>query len=200
MTHCKQSLALLIVLLCTLANAGLGQTSSEEQILRLKNGVILVRLSTKEATINALNERGLTNKAKEVERYTKLNNLAWIQAFRGEFTFCPVYFFYSNESKKIRTNELDQVEFLDDALNPTNYKPEKGVDYLIGDITNIDPEYSNATFEALIIKDAGFNQLKRPFPYYVRTFNTIFFLKRKPNKVVRKMNIKLKEFYQQCSK
>jgi hypothetical protein len=50
-------------------------------------------------------------------------------------------------------------------------------------------------FGALIIKSDQFIQLADPFPSYVRTFDTIFFLRRNPRKVVRKMNEKLHEFY-----
>jgi hypothetical protein len=49
-------------------------------------------------------------------------------------------------------------------------------------------------FGALVIKSDQFIQLKKPFPYYVRTFDSLP-IKRSPKTVVKKMNKKLHRFY-----
>ena len=53
---------------------------------------------------------------------------------------------------------------------------------------------TNMGFGALVIKNDQFIQLTRPFPYYVRTFDSFPF-KRKPEEVIKKLNRKLHLFY-----
>ena len=38
---------------------------------------------------------------------------------------------------------------------------------------------------ALVIKNLAFVQLRDPFPYYTRTFDSVFFLSRSPAKTIR---------------
>jgi hypothetical protein len=52
---------------------------------------------------------------------------------------------------------------------------------------------SDMGFEALIVKNDQFMQLKSPFPYYVRTFNSLP-VRKSNNKTVKKMNDKLFHF------
>ncbi len=56
---------------------------------------------------------------------------------------------------------------------------------------------TNFGFGALLIRDKNFVQLTCPFPYYVRTFDSLGFLERKKEKTVRKMNDQLHRFYWQ---
>jgi len=156
---------------------------------------LLVCLSTNNLALKALREKGLNNRAKELERTTMLENLSWVNAFRKEFKFCEVYFFYSTYSEQVKNRDLSKIEFLGDDLKTTEFRPPVGTKFYVGDITNINTEGSNVSFEALIIKDSNFHQLKRPFPFYVRTFKSLAFLKRRPHKVVRKLNWKLRDYY-----
>lgn len=53
---------------------------------------------------------------------------------------------------------------------------------------------SEASFGALVIKSSDFVQMRSPFPYYVKTFDS-FPIKRKPKKVVKIMNENLHYYY-----
>ena len=58
--------------------------------------------------------------------------------------------------------------------------------------TIIDSTGSQAEFgfTGLVIKDSNFIQLPRPFPFYVRDFQSLP-NRKKPSKVVKKMNARL---------
>ena len=172
---------------------------AREQINQLQNGSLLVRLMSKNESIKALRKAGNNRMANTIEKEQNYLNLAIIDAFRNNFDFCNVYFFYSEYSQNIRNKEFDKVVFLNNNLKPDKTIKYNNEYFLTGEYGFIEQDKvkyqggSNMSFEALIIKDDQFKQLRRPFPYYLRTFATLP-IKRKPKKVVRKMNNKLKKY------
>ena len=97
-------------------------------------------------------------------------------------------------------------EFFDSNFEDVKLELNKDVKYFIGEFTSIEKynekdkgkeTYSTSLgFEALIIKDKNFIQLKKPFPYYVRTFSSLFRpIKRTKSETVRKMNNDLISYY-----
>jgi len=176
------------------------EIEARNHINALKSSALLVRLKTKSKTIDALKERGMDERAAEIQAEQKEQNLEIIKAFKGEFNFCKVYFFYSDDSKYIMNKQWNQVSFLNENLEAdTSIRFDEDIFYtaefsqvdLRVDKTQGTPQWG---FEGLIIKDSNFNQLGRPFPFYVRNFNSLP-IRKKPSKVVRKMNSRLKEFY-----
>lgn len=190
-----------------------------QQIIDLKSGVLLVRLKTRSSAITLMREKGWNTKADQVQAEQDAINKTIIAAFKSDFTFCQVYFFKSEDSDKVREKEFDQVDFFDSELQIIERVVIGEKNVFTAEFTKIEqiegeakdvPYYENGEnglekrqkstggasmgFEALIIKDDQLKQLKRPFPYYERTFKTIFFMKRKPSKVVRKMNAALFKF------
>lgn len=190
---------------------------ARQQIADLKNGAILVRLQTKEHTLRALREAGLNGRADREEKELLAKNRDIVEAFRVNFSFCPSYFFFSDQSEKILNGELKNVEFLNADLEPD---PSIDLDhgtYLIAEFGNVTedtaghfsgyrtevngnwsvervPTYYGSTnmgFGALIVKSDRMVQLKRPFPYYVRTFDML----RSVEKCVSKLNRKLLRYY-----
>jgi hypothetical protein len=147
-----------------------------------------------------------------------------INAFQNNFNFCPTYFFYSDYSREVSENQFDRVEFLNNQLQPDTTitifnrtfltaefgtieqsPPKKfnGYDYTPGENgperTTSYIDGPNMGFGALVIKSGQFKQLSSPFPYYVRTFDSLPF-KRSPITVVKKMNRKLHRFYKRRNK
>src|SRR5205085_11075623 len=61
----------------------------KEQIIKLKNGVLLVRLNSKKNSIDALIKNGQTEKAEQIRTNQAKYNKQVIKAFRINFTFCP---------------------------------------------------------------------------------------------------------------
>ncbi|MCZ4410090.1 hypothetical protein O3Q51_14805 [Cryomorphaceae bacterium 1068] len=189
-------------------------------ITALKGGALLVRLQTRAQSLETLKERGLTDKAEELERRQVEENLEYVKAFISEFDFAPVYFFRSEDSKLVKEGRLSEVVFLNDDLVADSsitveersiYTAEFGnvapddekmrQDYRLDkDSTGVKQKatyYGSADmgFEALVIMDDQFIQLRNPFPYYVRTYDKKGIITRSAEKAVRKLNQKLHQFY-----
>lgn len=194
--------------------------SARDHIKQLHDGVLLVRLPTKQNSIDALIKTGRTEQAEQVRVQNEKKNLELYNGMKDEFTFCPVYFFFSYDSKHILDGNLDSVQFLGPNLeeDPTLSIGDKN--FCTAEVTLVsqdtsgkkrnirsseennrdnqnEPKYyggANMRFQALIIKDKQFNQLRRPFPYYSRTLNS-FFIKKSLADVANTMDQKLWKFY-----
>jgi len=169
--------------------------SSENQILKLKESALLVRLKTSENKINALREAGKYDEAEKVRNIQEYENQKIIDAFKQNYDFSEVYFFYSYDSEKVRLKQFENI-FLNESLKVDStirfnfdrdfFTAEFG--YLAQDTikyyshSSIDPAEkggvkqrahyykpsSNFDFYALRIMDQNFVQLNRSFPYYTR--------------------------------
>ncbi|MFK8037860.1 MAG: hypothetical protein AB8B74_06190 [Crocinitomicaceae bacterium] len=194
---------------------------SQYYINYLRKGVLLVRLQTKSRKIAILERAGNLAAADKVRNDQIKTNKSIIKAFKDGFSFCPVYFFYSHDSKHVKSYQLDSVDFLneyleiDGSIQPPNQflTAEFGLiqedtaqnfegysrDYKKDSIKGLYPnkQYASGTnmsFGALIIKSDQFIQLPRPFPYYARNLATLPILRRSHYKVVTVMNNKLFAF------
>lgn len=194
----------------------LNDSLSRVNIKLLKEGALLVRLQTKSNSIEALREIGENDRAAEIEKHQHNYNLSIIKAFKTNFTFCPTYFFYSHYSPYIIQKQFDKVVFLNESLIGDSTISFDGEKFLTAEFAAIEQDTakyfshysyedsedqrlnktenyygsSDMSFEALIIKNDQFMQLKSPFPYYVRTFNSLP-VRKSNNKTVKKMNDKL---------
>ncbi|NND94398.1 MAG: hypothetical protein HKN45_05990 [Flavobacteriales bacterium] len=193
--------------------------NAREHIKNLKEGVLLVRLHTKQKSIDALKASDRHTQAEQIEKKVREENLELVNAIKSSFSFCPVYFFYSHDSKFVAEGELEKVGFLNHKLeidpsisldSANYYTAEMGLieQNTKRTVENIptgqednpnyrhEPKYyggSNMRFHAFIIKNDEFQQLERPFPYYSRTMNS-FFLKKSTEEVIERMNQKLFKF------
>lgn len=89
--------------------AGHKTQSAEDHIKALKQGVLLVRLSTQESKIKALRSIGKHAEADKVQQEQFLKNQRIYRAFKKSYTFSPVYFFYNTDTDKVLLCELGQV-------------------------------------------------------------------------------------------
>lgn len=190
--------------------------TNEQYIRQLHDGALLVRLKTKKNSIAALRKIGNNKLADKLEKQQAELNKAIVAAFSAYFDFCPAYFFFSDYSEAVRTKRMDQVAFLNAELLPDTSIRLKNTGFLTAEFGAIeqDPaqiiggdyyaqgenglekrtQYTGAPnmgFEALIVQSDQFIQLRKPFPYYVRTFDAA----RKPKSVVRILNKNLHRFY-----
>ncbi len=193
-------------------------------ITNLKEGALLVRLHSKQRSIQLQRSIGRDKIADRMERKQNDLNKTIIAAFRDEFDFCPVYFFYSDSSKNVTERDFDNVHFLDDSLEVAPDVKFEGDKFLTAEFTTIeqdtvkkfDYDYNASTengleqrkayrggpgmdFGALVIKTDEFVQMSEPFPYYVRTFDSLPISVR-PKEVVSRMNRKLHRFYKKNTK
>ena len=138
--------------------------------------------------------------ANKIEKRQQEFNKTIMDGFKGNFNFCPVYFFASENSMFIIKNQIDSVTFLsrdlkgDSSIRPTE-KHLLTIEFAdLQQDTTTNPG-KLVGMNALIIKNLNFIQLRDPFPYYTRTFDSIFFLSRSPAKTIRRMNKKLTSYY-----
>lgn len=198
---------------------------TKEQINQLKSGALFVRLQTKKNSITALRKIGREKIADKMEREQKNYNLKIVSAFKTNFNFCPTYFFFSDYSQNIREKQFDKVIFLTDSLLPDTTIKFKESNFLTAEFGTIEQDTAkyfshnsyesdgnwslkrvesyyggpNTGFGALIIKSDQLIQLRGPFPYYVRTFDSLP-IKRSQNITVKKMNKKLYKYYDKRKK
>ncbi|MDD2636101.1 MAG: hypothetical protein PHW82_11445 [Bacteroidales bacterium] len=191
-------LTLLIVFTC-LSNIASSQIinkhiEAKNHIVRLHDSsVLLVRLQTKERSLRAYRDAGRNKFADKEELKQKALNQQIINAFRKNFNFCDVYFFYSDKSLDIKNAEFSKLVFLNDSLHEdTSISPNLKKHYVyIAEFKTITPETG---IKGLVIMDNNFNPLNKPFPYYAK--NPFFASKSKfAFTTVKRLNVNLHHFY-----
>lgn len=138
-------------------------SAQESAIKELKNGVLLVRLSTSQNQIDFLRKQGNEKEAKDLENEQKIENDLIISSFTTAYTFSPVYFFYSNHALDI-SNGNYQNNIFDANHHPITMDEEKKVFIAAFGQT------LSSRITGLIIYDQQLNQLKKPFPYLTRKY------------------------------
>ena len=160
------SFCLLILFSCTTIKPV--QTSPGQHIEALKDGFLLVRIRSSSQKIQALRRMGRRTEANRLRNQQKYTNANIVKAFRSNFDFCPVYFFYAAHSKQIRDGQLDSLvleyDLLPVAKDKIYQKP-----FLVAEFAVIQPPSNGAGLPGLIVLDQSLKQLEDPFPYYVRT-------------------------------
>jgi len=187
-----------------------------QSIQALANGALIVRLTTRGKSIAKLEEFGRKEDADKLRNQVQEKNDLIVKAFREEYDFSPVYFIQSKYASDVRKGDLRNVVFIDTTGNFVEIDIQK---YLVAAFATTEPDtaaffrgyrqvvsdegveqkatyYSdkNMGLPALIIYSPEMIQLTDPFPYYVRTFESLPF-KRSIPKTVRKMNGKLHAYY-----
>lgn len=191
---------------------------SVESIQNLANGALLVRLKTRQKTVDKLKEFGRISDAEKLQKEVEEKNRLIREAFEKEYDFSPVYFFDAKFAHDLRSGDLDSVTFIN--AQGTIVRPQLN-NYLIAAFATTQPDTAsffrgyrqvvsengvkqkstyyadkNMGLPALIIYSPEMIQLTDPFPYYVRTFESLPF-KRSMPKTVKKMNKKLYSYYRQ---
>lgn len=222
--HNMKNLILLLALLIVLPTTGQTADRASEgekrayvspeklagqQIRQLKNGVLLVRLQSKEKAISALRANGHEEQAKILESRTRARNKEVAEAFRDHFTFCPVLFFYSDQTDELKAGNYNEVQFLNTSLQPDTSLHLNGRPYLIGDMGTMRrqefkrthrtsgqqvtfADVSNVEFPALVMLNDKFEQQIAPFPRYVKTYTA---LDTEAYRAVKRMNRRLHNCY-----
>ncbi len=172
-----------------------------KNIQKLRKGALLVRLKTRQGTIDAFQKRGYRKMAKEVKNKQMEKNKKLMNAFIKNFNFCEVYFFYSEDSEKVIAQEWEGI-FLNKKLEKDvsivlekDFVLTAEIGPLIAEPSVIDaegvPSHPNTmSYEGtLVIKDSNFEQLKRPFPFYIKAGQKFI------EKKVAKLNRRLHNFH-----
>jgi hypothetical protein len=119
--------------------------------------------------------------ATNLEKATELENKIIMSAYKKEFTFCPVYFFYSESSDSIRKNNLSGI-FVDTTLQVNSSIVCNASFFLVAEQDGIynsslglvpEPlaktarESGSYSRDApIVVKNKYFIQLHKPFPFF----------------------------------
>jgi len=146
------------------------QDISWKEIETLKDGALLVRLQTSGNKIEKLKEAGELAKALETEKNQKQRNERIAEAFENYFDFCPVYFFYSDNSRKLKKGEFSGILMNSrfETVEATQLGPDAWLMAEFGQ-TQVSLSEGGGVSRgsiALVIKDRDFIQLQDPFPAY----------------------------------
>ena len=184
---------LLTLTLVTFCLFGIAQTAQQEQIQALKDGLILVRLKTKEHTIKKMREKGLTKEAERKAIKQHDFNMNIVRSFNVHYNYSSVLFFYSRHSDEIKTGNY--VGFLLDS----NLIPIKDIDVdsnktFVVDVGDVFIEIYGTHFEGLLVMDTDFEPLEKPFPYVIRRRSGLAIIQRTEAEMVMKLNKKLNDY------
>jgi len=182
----------LIMFLCLFNFALTAQSKLEkielanQAIEQLRDGVLLVELDSRYGEIFVLQKYLKQQMASDLKKEQYLRNKEICLAFKEEYDFSEVYFYYKAYKKFLLNDDFNKVVFYNDKLE---------IDYDF-DITT-QPFYV-ATFEdygklGLHIYDKQLQTIAKPFPNYEKEQRLIFF-KRDAFEVVSSWNEKLHNF------
>ncbi|MEM6963778.1 MAG: hypothetical protein AAF573_03365 [Bacteroidota bacterium] len=169
--------ALSVLFLSNCKSINLRKDTATNQLYALKNGVLLVRLSTNEAKIKRLIEMKKPAAAKREKARIYQFHQDILRAFAAHFTFCPVYFYYSDSSKEVQAGRFDghlfdaQQQPVTDVSFPeeNRYFGEFGFVHQQEITTTEDGEVvkiaGTAGQKAFVIRTHEGIQPRKPFPY-----------------------------------
>lgn len=185
--------------------------TAQTHIKSLKETALLVRLKTRDRSIEAYRKSGAELLAAKIEREQFEENKLLMDLFTEKFTFCPLYFFYTSDTKAVQNGELRGI-FLNDKLQRDTTIVLPYANYYIAELDVLyetlpdlgyaddDEEMANSKGNSrhaettlqrvIVIKDRNFTQLRRPFPFYIRASFDRFL----PDKI-EKLNNRLTNFY-----
>lgn len=191
---------------------------SKVKLQELKRTALLVRLRGYKKQIDAYSERGDTAMVKLMKQKRDEHNQSIIDAFATEFDFCPVYFFYNFDTKKIKdkdfknvfvnksleidgTIEFDLDTFLigelgytltDTMLSPSHVDRYKNRHNMSEGYVSYDQVESDIGHYGFNIRNQDFVFLDKPFPGFISGY--FAFLRRSDDVVIKKLNIELYKF------
>lgn len=88
-------------------SANIRKDTATDQLYNMKSGVILFRLPTNKAKIANLKKIGREDLAKEESANMAQFHTDILKTFEKHFTFCPVYFYYSDKSVEVKNGNFD---------------------------------------------------------------------------------------------
>ena len=194
----------------TLANH---KDSAAYFINELKNGALVVRLKTRKKTIGLYRKSGKEKVAQKIEKEQADINRMIYESFYKHFDFCNVYFIFNHHTNTL-LEEGDRNIFLGKNLTPDKETELSEKFYLFLDHGVAYNQYSRPVdfkksdtakpagksptpmlSDALVIKDQHLNQLRSPFPFYVKIVKNYT----KMDLAVKKLNERLHHYFDKCS-
>ena len=193
--------------------------AAKANIVSLKRGVLLVRLDFHRREVAYYKKYNNTNEASKILAKQEKINREIIDAFNTYFTFCQVYYFDMEDSRKLLEGKIDSIVFYNNECVEDPRIKLNNTDWYIGEFGYIEQDttvyYSGSTptphhdanpegktyyggsknsKPALVLRDQKFIQLRDPFPYYIgfSPFGSVYKRYRLP---VKKMQAKLENYF-----
>jgi hypothetical protein len=189
------------------------------QVFELRQGCLLVMLHTIQNKIDALEKLDRKTEAETFRNQQIKKNENIIAAFKKNFDFCPVYFFFSSDALRLLEFGPDSVSFVNSTLTIDTSIHIKSKKYFVAEFNRIQDDTTGYTTrhhsssensetyqtvsasisQAFIIESKNLIQLKAPFPYFVpitETDEKIVFVE----SVVQKINKDLYKFERKAKK
>ncbi|MEO5673566.1 MAG: hypothetical protein ABIQ74_02870 [Chitinophagales bacterium] len=190
-----------------LSSYGTWKDSASHYIIQLKGGALLVRLHSRAEAISKLRGVGSEQQATLIENIQREENKQIVEAFRSNFSFCKVYFFFADSTDVLLSGKHSGF-LLNDSLQVDHGLSMKDNFFMIAEKGNPhlrvknDPTQPNQQQaersylnETIVLLDDHLKPLKAPFPFYAQEpFPTSLGTSNWKEKV-RILNARLHSFY-----
>ncbi len=156
----------------------------------LKTGAVVVRFKSSQRSVEAYINAGRKDVADRIVRENNVRDLKMMEAFKTRFTFCPVYFIKTQDTKRFLKGEKglflnnklqydSSIELTDSFFVFCEYGLIEGDGKYAGNsalagytkperiLDTVASQTSTSTYvhSALHFLDSELNQLRRPFPF-----------------------------------
>ena len=171
------------------------ELSAVKHAKRMKQGTLLVRLQTRENAILLLEVNGEEDRADRMWLDQKKQNEEIINAFTFIFDFCPVLFFFSYDSDKVRAGEYEGIFVNEQMQVDSSLTVDSDAPIYTAEIGDVYFETFSQHMRGGVFMTDQFKQLTKPFPYAVRKRAGLSLVKRTHTDLVKEMNDAVKKFY-----
>ena len=194
----------ILVFVATSLTAQQTISSPIKALIDLKEGVLIVRLTSEFRKLKAIEEAAFVSleSTREIIQKRDAENKLWRRHFKRYYSFSDVLFAYDTLRKEALWNHDGKNCFLGEDMKIDSSLSLNGRSYLMlykGTVSN--------SQSAVIFRDANFNEVERPFPFYVKInslshiYNSLFnsFNADDINiaRIVRKIDRKLRKFLEE---
>jgi len=156
--------------------------TATDQLNNMNSGVMFIRLPTNEAKIAQLKKMGRNDLARKESAIMAQFHTDILKTFEKHFTFCPVYYYYSDKSVEIKKGNFDGNLF-DAKLNNVSSLPFSKKQKFYAEFGFVHQEELTVEKNGKPVKVAGVGGKKafvirtyeglqplRPFPYTVNYY------------------------------
>lgn len=200
---------IIFIILLSACNSFFAQTPSsikernaiaEQHIQNLKEGVLLVRLSTAQPQIQALRRVGRHKEAVALKTEMDSINKCIVRSFRSLYTFSEVLFFTSDQTERVQVG-FWEGSFVNDSLEiDSSITPKAGTPLFISYIGYVNSVSSGGSFKGLVITDIELQYLDKPFPAVIKGYEDMPGLSRLEPEMILLFNKRLNEFFEKTKR
>lgn len=189
------TLACFSLLLVLGVKAQRDEAAACNNVQKLKNGTLLIRLYEGINKYEALKKKKLILKADEFKKQRYVENLRIVNALKKKYKFSKVAYFYGTDTEKVLKGELDGV-LLNDSLRRGGVMFSGGF-FMIAEMGDIDAEAFGSSVQGFAIFTDKMKKPAKPFPHFVSR-RGIIMIKRSDFELADTMQYKLEKAWKAC--